>query len=123
MKKLLCLSLFIMGFFVSVEAQTLFYQITNNASADWTYGMEDGNGNLLNAITVTPGNTANGAFFNFALPIQYKAKNSIGCSVGGFILAPGGPVTPPFFCTAQGGFMTYQLTQVGFNYFLQVSFN
>ena len=122
MKKLLCLSLFMMGIFISVEAQTLSYQLINNSSNEWTYGMEDNNGNTLLIPQISANTTVTGTFNNFELPLRWRAYDQgNACPVSGTITAPGGVITPAYFCTGTSG-ISLQLTQNGNDYNLQVVF-
>ena len=125
MKKLFCLALFAIGFFVSVEAQaTLNYYLENSSSTDtWFFKMADSNGNVQNTVTLAPGGNFSGTFTNFVLPIEWKAQDSNGCGTSGVINAPGGPVYPPVLCTTPAG-IKYQLSQPGLlSYQLDFGFN
>ena len=124
MKKFFCLSIFVLGLLLTVDAQTLNYQLDNVSTTDtWNYKMRDANGNVLNAIAIAPGGTFTGTFTNFALPIEWAARDSNGCGTSGTITAPGGPVYPTYLCTSPSA-MKYQLTQPGLaNYFLEFVFD
>ena len=126
MKKLFCLALFAMGFFVSIEAQTLNYYLENSSSTDtWFFKMEDANGNQLNFATILPGGSVNSTLpGTFAFPLSWSAEDSNGCGTSGTITAPVGPTYPTYPCSSPPSAMKYQLVQTGpLSYLLEFGFD
>lgn len=130
MKKLFCLSLFIIGAFTIIQAQnTLTFSLTNASSTDtWFYKMRDANGNTLSTVTIAPNSTIAGTLpgaGTFSLPITWKAEDSNGCGTSGTIAAsPSGPVYPAYPCTSPSA-MKYRISPTSFanDHFLEFKFD
>jgi|GEM_PF-6536311 len=122
MKKLICLSLFVLGVFAVSQAQ-ITVTLVNKTNLTWSYRLSSGM--ATQTLTVGPNDSVTTTFSSgITVPCNWRAATG-SCSVSGVHAGAFAPTTSQVPCLTQATYITQDMTQTGNNpdtYQLNVAF-